>query len=66
MSIWVHVIPWPLPSSAVVLVKPVMACFEMVYGKECGRGTCADSDPLLMILPEFSQNWKIHAYTSKN
>src|SRR5271170_7051823 len=28
-----------------------MACLETVYGAEFGRGTCADNEPLLMILP---------------
>lgn len=32
-------------------VKPEMACLEQVYGDEFGRGTCAESEPLLMILP---------------
>ncbi len=30
---------------------PVIACFEVVYGYENGRGTCADRDPLLIIRP---------------
>src|SRR5215467_157298 len=39
------------PSRAVDLVSPVMACFVAVYGPESGRGTYADTDPLLMIRP---------------
>ena len=39
------------PSSASVLVSPVMACLVAVYGTEPGRGACADTEPLLMMRP---------------
>ena len=32
-------------------VKPVTACFVAVYGDELGRGTWAETEPLLMIRP---------------
>jgi hypothetical protein len=51
MSIWVQVMSYARPSSAVLLVKPVIACFEHVYGEECGRGTWADIEPLLIMRP---------------
>jgi bifunctional enzyme CysN/CysC len=39
------------PSRDSVRVSPVIACLETVYATEWGRGTCAESEPLLMILP---------------
>ena len=36
---------------AVDLVSPVMACLDSVYGAECGRGVCAEMEPLLMMRP---------------
>ena len=39
------------PSSAVDRVRPVIACFVAVYGAELGRGTYAESEPLLTIRP---------------
>ena len=39
------------PSSAVDLVRPVIACLVAVYAIERGRGACAEIDPLLMIRP---------------
>ena len=39
------------PSSDVDFVRPVIACFVAVYGAEWGRGTYADSEPLLTIRP---------------
>ena len=51
MSIWPQAMSYFLPSRAVALVSPVMACFVEVYGDELGRGVWAEMDPLLMILP---------------
>jgi hypothetical protein len=51
MSIWPQAISYFRPSSAVALVRPVMACFVEVYGEELGRGACAEIEPLLMIRP---------------
>ena len=51
MLIWVQAMLNARPSSAVDFVRPVIACLESVYGAECGRGTCAEMDPLLMIRP---------------
>ncbi len=34
---------------------PVIVCFEVVYGYENGRRTCADRDPLLIIRPNGDQ-----------
>src|SRR5580704_1170377 len=39
------------PSRQIHFVRPVIACLVMVYGIEFGRGTCAETDPLLIILP---------------
>src|SRR5437763_8035493 len=39
------------PSSESERVNPVSACFVETYGVELRRGTCAETDPLLMILP---------------
>src|SRR5258707_1263036 len=51
MSIWPHAMLKRRPSRDEDLVRPVIACFVAVYGAECGRGTCAEIDPLLMIRP---------------
>ena len=39
------------PSSALALVRPLMACLVAVYGAELGRGACAEIEPLLMMRP---------------
>jgi hypothetical protein len=39
------------PSSEIDLVRPVIACLDAVYATACGRGTWAEIEPLLMILP---------------
>src|SRR6185437_5959618 len=39
------------PSSDVDLVRPVIACLVAVYAIECGRGECAEIEPLLMMRP---------------
>lgn len=49
-SSWEQAILCSRPSSARLLVRPVMACFDMVYGAEKTRGVYAEMDPLLMIL----------------
>ena len=46
MSIWLQVMLWARPSSEIDFVSPVMACFVDVYGALCGRGVCAEIDPL--------------------
>ena len=51
MSICPHAMSYARPSRDVALVRPVIACFVAVYGAECGRGTRAESEPLLMIRP---------------
>src|SRR5438034_7205172 len=51
MSIWLHAMSYLRPSSAVALVRPVMACLVAVYGAELGRGLCAEMEPLLMMRP---------------
>jgi len=51
MSIWVHVISNARPSSAVLFVKPVIACFVRVYGALLGRGVVAARLPLLTMRP---------------
>jgi hypothetical protein len=51
MSIWETAMRYGRPSSASALVRPVSACLVAVYGAECGRGVCAEIDPLLMIRP---------------
>lgn len=56
MSIWVQVISKARPSRAVHFVSPVIACFEVVYGDECGRGTCAEREPLLMTRPIYKSD----------
>lgn len=51
MSIWVTEMSNLRPSMALDLVSPDTACLEHAYAAELGRGTCAASEPLLMILP---------------
>src|SRR5271167_1693218 len=51
MSICPQAISCARPSRDRARVSPVIACLDTVYGAEFGRGTCADSEPLLMILP---------------
>ena len=51
ISIWPHAMLYLRPSREVDLVSPVIACLVAVYGAELGRGACADTEPLLMILP---------------
>src|SRR5271168_2034900 len=51
MSICPQAMSCARPSRDNARVRPVIACLETVYGVEFGRGTCAESDPLLMILP---------------
>ena len=51
MSIWPQAMSWARPSSAVALVRPVIACLVAVYGALNGRGACAEIEPLLMIRP---------------
>ena len=51
MSIWPHAMSYGRPSSAVLFVRPVIACLVAVYGAECGRGVCAEIEPLLMMRP---------------
>jgi hypothetical protein len=52
MSIWVQVMLCARPSSAVHFVNPSNACLEHAYGDECGRGTRAAREPLLIIRPD--------------
>src|SRR5437899_10698211 len=51
MSIWPHAMSYFRPSSAVDLVRPVIACLVEVYGAEFGLGACAEMEPLLMMRP---------------
>src|SRR5213594_1146645 len=51
MSIWPQAMSYFRPSSAVALVRPVIACLVAVYGAELGRGACAEIEPLLMMRP---------------
>src|SRR3954468_5115194 len=51
ISIWPQAMSNGRPSSAVDLVRPVLACLVAVYGAEFGRGVMAEIDPLLMIRP---------------
>lgn len=51
MSIWVTVMLYFRPSKFVALVNPEIACLEIAYGAEFGRGTWAAIEPLLMIRP---------------
>src|SRR5260370_14154473 len=51
MSICPQAMSYFLPSRAVDLVRPVMACLLAVYGAEFGLGTWAEMEPLLMIRP---------------
>ena len=51
MSIWVTEMSNWRPSMALDLVSPDTACLEHPYATECGRGTCAAIEPLLMTLP---------------
>ncbi len=50
-SICPQAIPYLRPSSEIALVSPVIACLVAVYAAACGRGTCAEIEPLLMIRP---------------
>src|SRR5207244_9385289 len=50
-SIWPQEMSYLRPSSEVDLVRPVTACLAVVYAIDCGRGTCAEIEPLLMIRP---------------
>ena len=50
MSSWEQTMLSGRPSSAMLLVRPEMACLDMVYGAEKTRGTWAEMEPLLMIL----------------
>jgi hypothetical protein len=45
------------PSMAMVFVRPVIAYFDILYGADCGRGTWAEIEPLLMILAVSGQLW---------
>lgn len=51
MSICVQLMLNGRPSSAVDLVRPVIACFVDVYATLSGRGVCAEMEPLLTIRP---------------
>src|SRR6185503_4314684 len=51
MSIWPTAMSYLRPSSELDFVRPVMPCLEAVYGAELARGTCADTEPLLMMRP---------------
>ena len=51
MSIWPQAMLYFRPSRDVDFVSPVIACLVDVYGAEFGRGACAETDPLLIILP---------------
>src|ERR1700735_92221 len=53
MSICPQAMSCARPSRDRARVRPVIACLETVYGAEWGRGTWAESEPLLMILPPF-------------
>ena len=55
--IWLPAISCGLPSSAMHLVSPVIACFVQVYGTELGRGVCAEIDPLLMTSASLWTLW---------
>ena len=52
MSIWPHAMLYLRPSSEVDLVRPVTAVLGGRVGAESGRGTWAEIEPLLMILPD--------------
>ena len=51
MSIWPQAMSKPATVERRRFVSPVIACFAAVYGAKCGRGTWADSEPLLTIRP---------------
>ena len=51
MSIWVTEMSNWRPSMALDFVRPDTACLEHAYAADCGRGTWAASEPLLMTLP---------------
>jgi len=59
ISIWVQAMLYGRPSREVDFVKPVIACLETVYAAKWSRGTWADNDPLLMILPPVPCFWNI-------
>src|SRR6516162_8652529 len=51
ISIWLQAMSYLRPSSAIDLVRPVIACLVAVYGAEKGLGVCAEIEPLLMMRP---------------
>src|SRR5438552_16683857 len=51
MSIWLQAMSYVRLYSVVELVKPVIACFVVVYGAEFGLGAWAEMEPLLTIRP---------------
>src|SRR5205823_11267225 len=50
-SIWLQEMSYLRPSSEVDFVRPVTACLAVESAIDCGRGTCAEIEPLLMMRP---------------
>src|SRR6201996_1278031 len=51
ISICPQAMSYARPSRDKERVSPVIACLDTVYGRDCGRGTYAEIEPLMMMRP---------------